>query len=131
MRDRGKIIIGLIIFLGLISFPVWYNFAKGKATYVPELAKPVKGEECVRDTAYMKAYHMDLLNEWRDVVVRNGDRFYVDASGHRIERSLSNTCLDCNANKEQFCDRCHTFMGVDPYCWQCHVIPKEAGNATQ
>ena len=124
MHDAGKIVIGLIIFLALIAFPIWYNVATGKATYVPEL-EPAKDGPCVRDTTYMTAYHMDLLNEWRDEVVRHGERFYQDSVLGRVEKSLSNTCLSCHENKDKFCDRCHTYMGVDPYCWDCHIIPKE------
>jgi hypothetical protein len=131
MHNGGRIVIGLIIFIALITFPVWYNVAKGKAGYVPELEKAARGEECVRDTTYMIAYHMDLLNEWRDEVVRFGDRFYVDSHGHRVEKSLSNTCLSCHENKDKFCDRCHDYMGVDPYCWDCHVIPKEVSGASR
>jgi len=124
MHDGGKVIIGLIIFLALITFPLWYNVATGKAGYVPELEKATDGP-CVRDTIYMKANHMDLLNDWRDEVVRSGDRFYQHADLGRVEKSLSNTCLSCHENKDKFCDRCHDYMGVEPYCWDCHIIPKE------
>ena len=131
MRDGGKIVIGLVIFLILITFPIWYNIAKGKATYVPELAKPVKGTECVRPTEFMIANHMDLLNQWRDSVVRLGERYYVDSHGQMVEMSLTHTCLDCHADKAEFCDKCHSYMGVEPYCWDCHVIPKETVNASR
>jgi hypothetical protein len=40
--------------------------------------------------------------------------------------SLTGTCLDCHSDKEKFCDACHTYSAVDPYCWDCHVIPEEA-----
>jgi hypothetical protein len=40
--------------------------------------------------------------------------------------SLSDTCLDCHSKKDQFCDACHTYSAVDPYCWTCHVVPEEA-----
>lgn len=125
MYDAGKVIIGLIIFLALITFPVWYNIASGKATYVPELEKPSKGERCVADTEYMRASHMDLLNQWRDDVVRAGKRIYTDDHGTKYNMSLSHTCLDCHSNKKNFCDRCHNYMAVDPYCWDCHIIPEE------
>jgi hypothetical protein len=40
--------------------------------------------------------------------------------------SLSNTCLDCHSNKAEFCDRCHNYASVSPYCWDCHIDnPKE------
>jgi len=125
MRDKGKIMIGLVIFLILITFPVWYNVAKGKATYVPELQKPATATECVRDTEYMTANHMDLLNQWRDLVVREGKRMDVDMHGNPVEMSLTRTCLDCHSDKAEFCDKCHDYMSVDPYCWDCHVDPKE------
>jgi len=125
MRDRGKILVGLVVFLILITFPVWYNVAKGKATYVPQLERPANATECVRDSAWMIANHMDLLNEWRDRVVRLDERMDVDLHGHPVEMSLTRTCLGCHENKTEFCDKCHTYMDVDPYCWDCHVDPKE------
>jgi hypothetical protein len=137
MRDGGKIAIGLVIFLILITFPIWYNIAKGKATYVPQLAPAVRavntpsGKQCIRPTEYMIANHMNILNQWRDSVVRMGDRFFVAADGQVMERSLTHTCLNCHADKAEFCDKCHSYMGVDPYCWNCHVIPKETVNASR
>lgn len=125
MHNGGKIILGLVIFLILITFPVWYNIANDKAGYVPELEKAARGDNCVRDSNYMTGYHMDLLNEWRDQVVRQDDRFEVGPDGVRYERSLSNTCLSCHVNKDKFCDQCHNYMGVQPYCWDCHLVPKE------
>jgi hypothetical protein len=82
----------------------------------------------------MRPYHMDLLNQWRDAVVRDGDRIYVSSTGERFEMSLSNTCMDCHVSKVNFCDSCHNYVGVSPYCWDCHVEPVEparAANASQ
>jgi hypothetical protein len=39
--------------------------------------------------------------------------------------SLQNTCMQCHPNKAEFCDRCHNYASVKPYCWDCHVEPKE------
>ena len=125
MYDAGKVIVGIIVFLALITFPIWYNVATGKATYVPELEQPIRGDACVAETKFMQASHMDLLNDWRDRVVRRGERVHTAPDGTRYNMSLTHTCLDCHTNKDKFCDRCHTYMGVDPYCWDCHVIPKE------
>jgi hypothetical protein len=124
MHDAGKVMIGVIVFLVLITFPIWYNVASETATYRPELEKPL-GEQCVRETAYMTGYHMDLLNTWRDEVVRDDQRFFTASNGVRMEKSLSNTCLSCHVNKDKFCDKCHNYAGVDPYCWDCHIVPKE------
>jgi hypothetical protein len=68
---------------------------------------------------------MTLLNEWRDKVVRGEDRIYVSASGKPFNISLSETCMNCHSNKAEFCDRCHDYVDVSPYCWDCHVEPKE------
>ena len=67
---------------------------------------------------------MTLLNQWRDSVVRNGERVYVADDGTKYNMSLTKTCLDCHANREKFCDECHNYVGLEPYCWNCHVTPK-------
>jgi hypothetical protein len=123
MRDRGKILIGLVIFLALATFPIWYNLVKGEQSQPPEIVKPEKGQ-CVRDAQYMKTEHMTLLMDWRDEVVRDNDRIFVADDGKRYYKSLSQTCMSCHANKDEFCDRCHDYLHVKPYCWDCHVEPK-------
>ena len=127
MKDKKFIISGLIIFLIIATFPFWYN--RGKAAPAPELeltAKAKAAQVCVRSTDFMKAEHMQLLDVWRDSVVRRGDRIYVSPSGKEYNMSLTNTCLDCHSNKAEFCDRCHNYSSVRPYCWDCHIDnPKE------
>ena len=120
MYDAGKIIPGLIVFLGLMTFPLWYN--AGAAYKAPELEKPAaeKGEECVEPVEWMKAEHMQLLDQWREEVVRNARRTYVNSKGQTYEMSLTNTCLDCHSNKDKFCDTCHDYTSTRPYCWDCH-----------
>ncbi len=127
MYDSGKILLGVVIFLVLVTFPWWYNVAKGKAGPAPELEKPATAQNCVLDTKEMLARHMDLLNSWRNKVVREGKRIYTNPKGVSFEMSLTKTCLKCHEQKDKFCDRCHTYMGVEPYCWDCHVAPKEVG----
>jgi hypothetical protein len=59
--------------------------------------------------------------EWRKVV-RDGVTEFVNADGKTYHMSLSNTCLDCHSNKEpEFCDQCHDYASVKPYCWDCHI----------
>ncbi len=127
MKDKKLIIGGVIVFLILVTFPFWYN--RGKAAPAPEVELTEKAKAakvCVRSTEYMKAEHMKLLDVWRDAVVRRGDRIYVSPSGTEYNMSMSNTCLDCHSNKAEFCDRCHNYASVKPYCWDCHIDnPKE------
>jgi len=127
MYDGGKIITGLIIGIILLTFPFWYNLGKAAKLPKPELTPKAKQAKlCVEQTSYMKAYHMDLLNKWRDKVVRGGNRIYIGFNGKEYDMSLQNTCLVCHSNKKKFCDECHNFADVKPYCWECHLEPKEA-----
>lgn len=129
MYDGGKIIAGLLVFLALIASPIWYDLARGKTgapdIVISETAKTSGQGKCIEDAAYMRAYHMDLLNQWRNAVVRQGYRVYVSSSGARHDMSFSNTCLRCHDNKAEFCDRCHNYEAVTPPCWTCHVNPPE------
>ena len=60
----------------------------------------------------------------RDEAVRSNERIYVTADGRRYDKSLTRTCLGCHQNKANSCDRCHDYLDVKPYCWECHVDPK-------
>ena len=128
MYDAGKIIVGIVIFVVLATSPLWFNAITPENPEAPELKLPTNGStECVEATEVMRDEHMDLLNQWRDDVVRIGQRDYVSSSnGRTFEMSLSRTCMDCHSNKAEFCDACHTYLAVSPYCWDCHVEPKGA-----
>jgi len=124
MGDKGKIIFGLSIFVILITYPFWGRLAAGDA--LPdrgELEYPTDAEACVEDSAYMAANHMDLLNQWRDDLVRDGDPEYVSSNGQTYLKSLTKTCLNCHEDKDAFCTRCHDYADVQPTCWECHTTP--------
>lgn len=125
--NAGKIIAGLIVFVVLLTFPFWYSGGKAAETLEVELSpKAKKAGHCVEPKEYMRREHMQLLNDWRDAAVREGNRTYVNAKGESYTISLQNTCVDCHSNKDKFCDKCHDFMGVSAlYCWDCHLEPKE------
>ncbi len=125
----GKIAVGLVIFVVLITFPFWYG--KGKTSPPPQLSldtpaiAQLKEKRCVEDTSFMRGNHMKLLNVWRDEAVREGHRLYTAKDGRTFEKSLSGACLKCHSNKEQFCDRCHNYLGAKPSCFSCHNVPGE------
>jgi len=123
MYDAKKVILGIIIFLCFITFPVWYSVASGAADYVPEPEIITAEEQCIEPTQYMRNNHTDLLNEWRESVVREGNRTYIASDGQKYDMSLTRTCLSCHSNKAQFCDQCHDYVGVEPDCWDCHNPP--------
>ena len=125
MYDAGKIVAGLAIFVILATSPLWYNALSAAPPDRPELQMPTNGStECVEGTEYMRANHMDLLNQWRDAVVREGKRVYVSKAYKTLHTmSLTGTCMKCHPSKEKFCDQCHNYLGVTPDCWNCHVDP--------
>ena len=123
MHDGGKVTAGLVIFLALVTLPMWYQVARGAETKPPKLALVADSKDCVAPSQYMRALHMDLLNVWRSEAVRDGDRTYLGVGGVEHEKSLAGTCLGCHSSKEEFCDRCHDYVGAEPYCWDCHAEP--------
>ena len=126
MFDGGKIWTLLIIFLVLLSFPLWYQRGDTVPAPVPELSAAAKeAGKCVESKEYMTKEHMKLLDRWRVEAVRDGERFYTSTDGKQYEKSLQVTCMGCHSNKSQFCDKCHNYAGVDPFCWNCHIAPKE------
>lgn len=133
MRDKGLILTGLVVFLGVITFPVWYNIAGGRTSAPPDLKLPAEAKECVAPVSYMKTSHMALLMTWRDEVVRNNVRTFRADNGKTYTISLTGTCLEqCHTSKAEFCDRCHNYNGVQtPYCWDCHVDPELTGQPVQ
>jgi hypothetical protein len=129
MRDRSLILAGLLLFLGLITFPIWYNLASGTSSNEPALKLPADEKQCVASKETMRDTHMEILMTWRDEVVRQDKRTMRTADGRTFEMSLTRTCLKCHDNKEEFCDKCHLYAGVTPYCWDCHIDPKLARRA--
>jgi hypothetical protein len=80
---------------------------------------------CVLPVEEMRTSHMTLLDDWRDSVVREGRRMVrVEGLDRPVEMSLTRGCLDCHGSKKAFCDTCHDYADVRPYCWDCHVVPE-------
>ena len=120
--DKGKVFLGLAIFVALVASPFWYNPVFGTGSSTPPKIETPKGKECVLKGAEMRASHMQVIFDWRETVVRGGGRRTADG---KFEMSLSNTCLGCHGPKKDFCDKCHGYLAVKPFCWDCHFDPKE------
>lgn len=127
--DGGKILVGIVIFVLLMTLPFLLNIGKANVKPEPKLDTPeiqkLTEKKCIESKEFMRAEHMKLLNDWRDAAVRNGERLYVNSVGKQFTISLQNTCMHCHSNKKKFCDECHNYMAVTPYCWNCHIAPKE------
>ena len=128
MGDKIKIFAGLIVFLVLAAFPIWYALGIAEDASAPafpsDLELPQNSSQCVKDKEYMIANHMDLLNQWRDEVVRQGDNTPVEIDGKQCEKSLTKGCMHCHTSRENFCAKCHNYADVHPTCWDCHLEPK-------
>ncbi|MGI6552597.1 MAG: sulfate reduction electron transfer complex DsrMKJOP subunit DsrJ [Bacillota bacterium] len=128
MYNGGRILVGVCIFLVLVTFPFWN--AIGRSTAAPELdldtpvIQQLSEKKCVEPAAVMRENHMQLLDDWRNQVVREGNRVYTAADGTEYQMSLQNTCLSCHSNKADFCDQCHDYAGITPDCWTCHLEPE-------
>jgi hypothetical protein len=126
MYKSGRVIAFVVVFLLICSLPFIAAFGKahGDDAQVYDLsvdqAHGDKTAQCVEPTEYMKASHMQLLQEWRDAVVRDGASEYVNGFGVLTEMSLDNTCLSCHSDHSKFCDSCHNYTGVTMDCWNCH-----------
>lgn len=133
LYNGGRILLGVVIFVALATIPFTYNFGttptKPDIKLEPAIAKSMERfgkKQCIEPREWMRAEHMQLLNNWRDSVVRDVNRGYVsDSNGARFNMSLQNECMSCHTSKKNFCDACHTYMDVKPYCWDCHIAPKE------
>lgn len=140
MYDGPKIIIGIIIFLGVVTFPFYYNAysssVKGNNLMNPselkggdnDLHPPLPGEKKQRTLKDMRSNHMKILYKWRDQVIRHDDR--------KSGKGLQLSCTLCHARKQEnvikapgmpkiSCEGCHSYTGVQLYCWDCHFDSKE------
>lgn len=125
MYDSGKIMAGLVIFGCLVTSPIWYNALTGKSGYIPKPKIVTDKKRCIEPKEYIRTRHKDLLEEWRESVVRKGIRTYVAGDKQRYTMSLTRTCMNCHSNKlEEFCLQCHNYVGVTNNCWDCHAYPK-------
>ena len=91
----------------------------------------------------MRAHHMELLDQWRNAVVREGKKTYVSrTSGASYEMSLTKTCLGCHTSKKRFATSATSMRTSSPFislgwsgagqgsekgveCFGCHVAPEE------
>ncbi len=107
----GALSIALLVMAFLA--PLFYNAVSPASSAEPQLVIEQKGK-CVKETEYMRRYHMNLLKTARDSGVREGVR---------LARHGLKGCISCHPKRGEFCDRCHEYSGVTPECWNCHTYP--------
>lgn len=129
MQGAGKNVAAVAIFFLIIALPHLINLVYAKAWVGPTEDTPriqaMADKECIEAEGWMRRNHMTLLLSWRDEALRDSHRIYENGRGERYDISLMRTCLGCHSNRAEFCDRCHEFAAVEPYCWQCHYAPEQ------
>jgi hypothetical protein len=124
MYDSGKIIAGLVIFVLLITFPIWYN-KLGTVSAAPAqdpnlafMAPMLEGYPLANGQVHppadaMRAIHMDILQN-----IHAGVTGYdPQKDGKKPQMS----CVSCHSSGQQFCDSCHNYVSVKPAnCTDCH-----------
>lgn len=131
MYDSGKIIPGLLIFILMITLPIWYNNLIGNVGAAPT-KDPNLVPEMIQGAVFpngqkhlpaegMRAKHMEVLKG-----------IHVTAQGYNPVKDGQKPTMSCIAchmdmsgkNPLQFCDSCHSYAGVTiPDCWTCHQKP--------
>ena len=101
MSEKILVFAGLSLFVLGITFPFWQSIDPDD---LPKVAMETNGDQCVAPAEYMRKNHMLLLNNWKDSVVRDGNRFHIMPDGSSVEKSLTKTCLGCHVSKKQFCE---------------------------
>jgi hypothetical protein len=120
-RDNNRLAVA--VFILIILAPFGYSlvqpvFTQGSSVDGVFLDIPDEGE-CVRETAYMRFHHMDLLKQTREDVIRAGIRGDITLSG----------CRECHTYREQFCNRCHDAVTLSVDCFGCHYYPESVADS--
>lgn len=116
----------LLLFAGMSLSCSKEGAQEPKLSLDTPVIKAMTKKQCIKPTEYMAANHMQILNDWRDQIVRDGEnRNFGAVDGVMYEKSLQHTCLKCHSNPKEFCDKCHSYASVHVYCWDCHVRPND------
>ena len=115
---KGRSLTWLVVLVVILLIPVGYSLVSSllpsDAAAEPFLERPdPRHERCVRDTAFMRYQHWELLRQVREDVVRYG---------RRGELGLAK-CQECHTSRERFCNRCHEATSLYPDCFDCHHYP--------
>jgi hypothetical protein len=123
MRDRVLIFAGLAVLVGLLAWPSWQGLSAHAAASAPAPAVRAGLTHCIRDTAWMRRNHMQLLMHARDAVVHRGvrdpDETLPGCMNCHLTR-LADGSYPSVSSPQFFCNSCHSYAGVQTDCFSCH-----------
>ncbi len=117
--------ISIFALVALLSGPAAVGAACAQESRVPmpNISKG-KGDQCVLETSFMRANHMNLLLHQRDQTVQEGIR---------TKKYSLKECVACHAvpgndglpvsyeDPKNFCRSCHDYTAVKIDCFECHA----------
>jgi hypothetical protein len=107
--QRGGLLAAALLAFGSFATAASVDAHEGSSggrVALPVHSDAAAGEKCVKDTAYMRRYHMEDLKHQRKDTMRKGIR--------TTQLSLQG-CIDCHADK-----RTNSVLGKDGFCQSCH-----------
>lgn len=123
LQRQGAALLGAVLLAG--ALPAFSGDAPAAGRVPLPNVSDRKGDKCIRDEAYMRRHHMDMLKHQRDLTMHEGIRTKED--------SLQN-CIACHASRktnsvtgdDNFCQSCHNYAGVKLDCFECHASKPKA-----
>ena len=129
MRERHVLIAAVVLFLVLAASPVWYARAAGSSARGPELKRPDTETACVMPTA---VHALVTHGPARDLARPGGPAGHaeLDLAGRQdLQDQPHGHVSALPYQRAEFCDRCHSYAGVAPPCWECHVDAARAAGS--
>ena len=126
-------VLAAVVFASIFMLAVPTQAGEAGSASGPQYTLPKNAKKCVRDTAFMRRNHMNLLKHQRDETMHKGIRTKT--------YSLKN-CINCHvtrddagkaikvSNPKHFCASCHRYAAVKLDCFECHrSTPQESGDS--
>jgi len=102
----------------------------GGRTPLPAIPKAAEGQQCIRDNAFMRRYHMVMLLQQRDQTMheglREGDFSIKKCVTCHVVRGADGKAVSYTDPKH-FCRSCHDYEAVSIDCFECHASKPAEG----
>jgi [DsrC]-trisulfide reductase subunit J len=132
-RVRSIAVALAALFAGAVAIGLALADEPAGRTPIPAIPK-AKGDHCVRDTAFMRRYHMVMLKHQRDETVHEGLRggdFSIKGCVRCHAVAGSDGQPVSYADPKHFCRSCHSYASVSIDCFECHASKPQPEKAAE
>jgi predicted CXXCH cytochrome family protein len=133
LRRTSKRVLALVlVYMASLAVVAYATEEERMASGVPKPVIPMgKGDNCVKDTDFMRRNHMSMLKHQREETM---------LKGVRSEQYSLKECISCHvvngpdakpvtaASPQHFCRTCHDYAAVSIDCFQCHASRPVTGS---